>query len=91
MTKHTGSAHDLLQIGPLIREKAKKKQIETLKQNSSVNQKSDERKEVNTAKELAKLANVSHGQEVGISRPSFFVVKTFFYYFRKIDISLTTN
>lgn len=48
-----------LRLKPVIAEKAKEKRLETLKQNS-VNQKSDERKELNTAKELAKIAGVSH-------------------------------
>lgn len=49
-----------LRLKPMIAEKAKEKQSETLKQNATVNQKSDERKEFNTAKELAKVAGVSH-------------------------------
>lgn len=61
--KENLSAYDrsvlALKLKPLIAEKAKEKQTETLKQNASVNQKSDERKEINTAKELAKVAGVS--------------------------------
>ena len=49
-----------LKLKPLIAEKAKEKQVETLRQNMTVSQKSDERKEVNTKKELAKIAGVSH-------------------------------
>ena len=48
-----------LQLKPLLAEEAKAKQAATLKQNSTVNQKSDER-EINTNKELAKAAGVSH-------------------------------
>lgn len=48
-----------LKLKPVIAEKAKEQKLSTLKQNT-VNQKSDERKEINTAKELAKVANVSH-------------------------------
>lgn len=49
-----------LKLKPLIAEKAKEKQVETLRQNMTVSQKSDERKEVSTKKELAKIAGVSH-------------------------------
>lgn len=48
-----------LRLKPVIAERAKEKQVGTLKQNA-VNQKSDERKELNTTKEIAKLAGVSH-------------------------------
>lgn len=58
------SAYDrsvlVLRLKPIVAERAKEKQSETLKQNITVNQKSDERKEFNTAKELAKVAGVSH-------------------------------
>jgi len=48
-----------LRLKPVIAERAREKQVGTLKQNA-VNQKSDERKELNTTKEIAKLAGVSH-------------------------------
>lgn len=49
-----------LRLKETIAAEAKAKQESTLKQNSSVNQKSDERNELNTNKELAKVAGVSH-------------------------------
>lgn len=48
----------MLKLKPIIEQKAKEKQISKLVQNT-VNQKSDER-EINTTKELAKTAGVSH-------------------------------
>lgn len=56
-----------LRLKPIIKEKARNKKLSTLKQNT-VNQKSDERGEVNTDKELAKIAGVSHNTiwQVGI-------------------------
>lgn len=49
-----------LRLKEAIAAEAKAKQESTLRQNSTVNQKSDERSEVNTNKELAKVAGVSH-------------------------------
>lgn len=48
-----------LRLKDVIAEEAKVKRESTLKQNASVNQKSDKR-EINTNKELAKVAGVSH-------------------------------
>jgi site-specific DNA-methyltransferase (adenine-specific) len=48
-----------LKLKPMFEEKAKGKQLSTLKQNT-VSQISDEREEINTKKELAKIAGVSH-------------------------------
>ena len=50
-----------LKLKPVIAAKAKEKQISTLKQNAdTVSQKSDEREEFSTKKEIAKAAGVSH-------------------------------
>lgn len=50
-----------LKIKPVIAAKAKEKQLSTLKQNTeTVSQKSDEREELSTKKEIAKAAGVSH-------------------------------
>lgn len=48
-----------LKLKPVFEEKAKEKQLSTLKQNT-VSQKSDERQEISTKKELARVAGVSH-------------------------------
>jgi len=50
-----------LKIKPVIAKLAKEKQLSTLKQNAdTVSQKSDERSELSTKKEIAKAAGVSH-------------------------------
>ena len=49
-----------LKTKPMLEKQAREKRNETLKQNATVNQKSDEREEFNTTKELAKIAGVSH-------------------------------
>lgn len=50
-----------LKLKPVIAAKAKEKQLSTLKQNAeTVSQKSDEREELSTKKEIAKAAGVSH-------------------------------
>ena len=49
-----------LRLKDAVSAEAKAKKESTLKQNSTVNQKSDERYELNTNKELAKAAGVSH-------------------------------
>lgn len=52
---------DAAETEKFIAAKAKEKQLSTLKQNAdTVSQKSDERSELSTKKEIAKAAGVSH-------------------------------
>lgn len=58
-----------LKLKPVIAAKAKAKQLSTLKQNAeTVSQKSDEREELSTKKEIAKAAGVSHDTIAKVER-----------------------